>query len=284
MEPAPLSGTEETKQTRPWIFPAVLLGCVCVAVVVLGVLVAVRRFQISPASGTAFVVDLAVPDSFAEDDHARELRIVEEVLRARLDDMGVRGAFETEPWAPLIVKVPQLDPEKLEEVRATLAATGLLGFHRVHEEPGVDPAGLKEPPSGYSLMALENTGGGKAWTEWLLVESVPEMTGEMIEKSTLAADEYGNPCVSLEFTREGARRFAEVTGTLAVDAKKTGEMARLAIVVDGKVYSAPRIMEEILGGHAQITGQFTHREALELVNLLNNPVSVPHIIVDEYEF
>jgi preprotein translocase subunit SecD len=61
--------------------------------------------------------------------------------------------------------------------------------------------------------------------------------------------------------REGARKFEQVT------ADNVGK--RLAIVLDGVVYSAPNIQERIAGGRAQITGQFTSQEANELSIVLN---------------
>jgi preprotein translocase subunit SecD len=61
--------------------------------------------------------------------------------------------------------------------------------------------------------------------------------------------------------RDGARKFERVT------ADNTGK--RLAIVLDGVVYSAPNIQERIAGGRAQITGKFTSAEANELSIVLN---------------
>jgi preprotein translocase subunit SecD len=69
------------------------------------------------------------------------------------------------------------------------------------------------------------------------------------------------PLVGLEFTSEGADKFAKVTR------ENVGKP--LAVILDGKVLSAPVIQGEITGGNAQITGNFSAQEAKDLVRNLN---------------
>ncbi len=70
---------------------------------------------------------------------------------------------------------------------------------------------------------------------------------------TDAKDEFepttGAPCVSMKMNTEGARRWAQMT--------KANVGKAIAIVLDGVVYSAPRVNGEIAGGSSQITGNFT---------------------------
>lgn len=70
----------------------------------------------------------------------------------------------------------------------------------------------------------------------------------------------GKPYVALNFSREGARIFANVTGQ--------NIQRRLAIVLDDVVYVAPTIQDRIPGGEAQITGEFTMQETQDLVIVL----------------
>src|SRR5690606_24986452 len=78
----------------------------------------------------------------------------------------------------------------------------------------------------------------------------------------------------------GADRFAELTGRIAQENQEiysqTGRQntGQLAIVLDGKLYSAPTVRERIGGGSAVISGNFSQREAIELANVLNNPLAV----------
>ena len=81
--------------------------------------------------------------------------------------------------------------------------------------------------------------------------------------------------VLLSFTDEGNDRFADVTRRIAEENERTRTVGQLAIILDGELYSAPTVREEIRGG-AEITGHtsFTQREAQELANVLNNPLRI----------
>lgn len=88
------------------------------------------------------------------------------------------------------------------------------------------------------------------------------LTGRYLKKSALAFDQTTNkPHVVLEFSDEGGKIFADLTK------KNIGEV--LAIYLDGAPISIPRVQEEIAGGRAQITGNFTITEAKELAQRLN---------------
>src|SRR5690606_12051742 len=77
------------------------------------------------------------------------------------------------------------------------------------------------------------------------------VTGEMLTDARQANDpQTGQPVVSFRFDATGARRFGQATGP-----ENVGK--RFAIILDGKVISAPRINEPITGGSGQITGNFT---------------------------
>jgi preprotein translocase subunit SecD len=79
-----------------------------------------------------------------------------------------------------------------------------------------------------------------------LLESVASLTGDELQEASVRIDQEQNrPYVSLEFKPTGAKIFEEITG------KNIGK--RLAIVLDGNVYSAPVVQGRIAGGSAQIT-------------------------------
>lgn len=71
--------------------------------------------------------------------------------------------------------------------------------------------------------------------------------------------------VDVTFTSRGARRFADLTAALARQEPPADEVA---IVLDGTVLSAPMVREELTGGKAQISGNFTRSSARELASLL----------------
>ena len=76
----------------------------------------------------------------------------------------------------------------------------------------------------------------------------------------------GSPGISLEFDEEGKKSFGRVTDQFSP--KADGTIRKLAIILDNKLYSAPRINEAIYGGRAEISGSFTIKEARQLVNVL----------------
>ena len=95
----------------------------------------------------------------------------------------------------------------------------------------------------------------------MLLQNKILMTGEMIKDAQVRiGGTFNEPYVSLDMTGSGARVFGTVTE------KNVGQ--RLAIVLDDIVRSAPVIREKILGGSAQISGNFTHEEATDLAIVL----------------
>ncbi len=142
-----------------------------------------------------------------------------------------------------------------------------------------------EVPPGYEVMTLDFEGQrGESVSEEVFVKRIPEMGGASVAESRATPDMYGKPEVSLRFTKEGAARFAQVTKELAESGRANGRLGRLAIVLDGKLYSAPTVREEISGGNASISGgAMTDREAINLANVLNNPLDLPLVVKEQYE-
>ncbi|HLS28500.1 MAG TPA: protein translocase subunit SecD, partial [Opitutales bacterium] len=97
------------------------------------------------------------------------------------------------------------------------------------------------------------------------------------------SDEYGGFRVLIDFTAEGGRNFARLTQRIAEENRPGQVPGRLAIVLDGVLYSAPTVQNAITGGSAEISGRFSQRDAFELANVLNNPLDVPLEIVEMYE-
>jgi len=124
---------------------------------------------------------------------------------------------------------------------------------------------------------------GEVSVEEIFVKRIPEMTGEMVSNSFARPDMYGKPEVILEFTAEGRARFADVTRAIAEIGQRGGPLGRLAIILDGRLYSAPTVREEIDSDSAQITGNFSDREAINLANVLNNPLDVELRVMEQYE-
>ena len=102
------------------------------------------------------------------------------------------------------------------------------------------------------------------------------LTGAELTRAEVQADPNspGNWQVAIEFTATGTRIFGEVT--------EANVGKHLAIILDGTLYSAPRINERIPGGRAVITGQFTVDEARDLAIVLRaGALPAPVTILEE---
>ena len=86
------------------------------------------------------------------------------------------------------------------------------------------------------------------------------LEGDVITDAKDEFDNFGRPCVSMSMNNEGARLWAQLT--------KQNVGKAIAIVLDGVVYSAPRVQNEIDGGQSQITGNFTIEDTKDLANTL----------------
>ncbi len=98
------------------------------------------------------------------------------------------------------------------------------------------------------------------------------MTGDKVAAAFPTYDMKGWG-VSLKFNSEGAKQFGELTAANVTH--------QLAIVLDGKVLSAPVLNEAIYGGTASITGHFDEKSVRNLASALENPLQTPVKIEEE---
>ena len=129
---------------------------------------------------------------------------------------------------------------------------------------GVAPVSFDPKAQTFELYAIRSTErNGKAPLE-----------GDVVVDATDEFDQYGHPAVSMVMNTDGARRWAQLT--------KQNIGRSIAIVLDGYVYSAPNVSNEITGGRSQITGHFTPEEAKDLANVLKSgKMPAPAHIVQE---
>ncbi|MAX68063.1 MAG: protein translocase subunit SecD [Bacteriovoracaceae bacterium] len=218
-----------------------------------------------------------------------------EVIRNRIDEFGV-----TEPEIVsmgsdrIVVQLPGV--KDIERAKNLIGKTAKLEFKLVHDElasfgVGQVPAKLqklmddakaagieykrgerfsdyvakmnefyKELPKGHDLVFEKILNPVSNEVEALLpyvVESATNLTGEELQDATVRIDQQQNqPYVSLTFKSQGAALFEKLTGD--------NINRRLAIILDGNIYSAPNIQSRIAGGNAQITlGQGDYNSLLK---------------------
>jgi preprotein translocase subunit SecD len=178
-------------------------------------------------------------------------------IRNRIDQFGVSEPdIRKQQNNRIQVQLPGLeDPDRAIEI---IGKTAHLEFKIVNEKGDIEKAKKGIVPPDSELLYMQSQGAGKG--KPLVVSKEAAMTGENISNARVAFDSYGQPYVSLTFNRRGAKRFERIT--------EENTKKRMAIVLDGKVHSAPVIQEKISGGRASISGQFTAEEAHDLAIVL----------------
>jgi preprotein translocase subunit SecD len=182
-------------------------------------------------------------------------------IRNRIDEFGVAepDIRKQQDENRIQVQLPGLqDPERAIKI---IGKTAHLEFRMVDEtvDPEQAKKGVMPPGAELSVLLHRNKDGGYLEKPIVLKKEVV-LTGEAISDAQVHFGNYGEPYVGIAFNPRGARTFERLTGE---NVKK-----RMAIVLDGKVYSAPVIQEKIAGGKASITGSFTPEEAADLAVVL----------------
>lgn len=175
-----------------------------------------------------------------------------EVIRNRIDQFGVREpSIQRQGVDEIVIQLPGITDR--ERAINLIGKTAQLEFKLVSNDPEKIKQALEgDIPEGYELKTSSQE------TEQLLLEQEPVLTGEAIKNAFVRFDQsaFNQPVVALEFNSKGAKEFARITD------ENIGR--RLAIVLDGKLQSAPRIKEAIPTGEAVITGQFDVQKATDL--------------------
>jgi protein-export membrane protein SecD len=180
-----------------------------------------------------------------------------EIIRRRLDPGGNKEVVVQRQGSDRIL-VQQPGVEDTSEIKGLISRAAKLTFHLLHPTMGSENLPGGRPPPGYQVLPSNEKDGVS-----YLVNSVPLVTGEELADAQPGFDSRTNePIVTFRFNQSGARKFAKVTQ------ENVGRP--FAMVLDGKVISAPVIREPILGGTGQISGNFSVQEANNLAILLRS--------------
>ena len=183
-----------------------------------------------------------------------------EIIRNRVDALGVVEPViqrQGDNW--IVVQLPGIrDPQRAISL---IGQTALLEFKLVSEKPledYLDPDGKvleKKLPGDLDVLPSKESG-----VRYFLIEKEQLLTGASLSNASVTTGELGEPVVAFEMTGEGGRAFATITGN------HVGR--QLAIILDGKVFSAPVIKQRIGGGSGVIEGRFGWDEARNLALVL----------------
>ncbi len=176
-----------------------------------------------------------------------------ETIRNRLDQFGLaEPTVVRQGKTDIIVQLPGIKSQEDEKAaRELISKPANLELMAVDEERMDQVYTMSDAQaSQYGNIILEDVNSSNTL---YLVKEIPILNGEQVIDAKVAFDQSNQPIINFTLNSSGARIFADFT---AKNIRK-----RLAVVLDGKVYSAPSIRERIGGGSGQISGGFTIVEA-----------------------
>lgn len=191
----------------------------------------------------------------AEIAHTKEFAVSQavETIRNRLDQFGLaEPSVARQGETDIVVELPGIKTEQDEKnARDLIARPANLELMAIDEERADQALTITpEAAKNYGDLILE---GAANPAEKYLVKSIPILDGSQVSDAQVAFDQSNQPIINFSLNSQGAQIFGDFTG------KSVGK--RLAVVLDGKVYSAPVIRERIGGGSGQISGGFSVQEA-----------------------
>ena len=188
-----------------------------------------------------------------------------QVIRNRVDQFGVKEPqIYPQGENEIVVQLPGITDR--ERALSLISQVAHLEFRIVSADPELLRKALAgEPAEGFELLRdIQN--------EPYLLEKKAPLTGEGLANAYVNYGQFGAPEVSFTLTPEGAKVFSQLT------AANIGR--RLAIVLDGKVKSAPVIQSQI-SDQGQITGRFTPQEANDLALVLRSGALPAPLVIEE---
>jgi SecD/SecF fusion protein len=260
------------------------------------------RLGVDLAGGTLLVYEVRAPDDEPDVEQAYRSDEVLKALRRRVDPGGVGDVdVRSNQDGQIEFRVPAGREDAVAWIQQIVSACGFLEFRIVADEQLHERlCGLAEKPGEFEEKTVEDE-SGRILGRWVRVEESPEgaisgrfspeelkhmvtrkaedstvevltvedkfrVTGNHLSGVSPGCDAQGNPILNFSMTRRGAVLFGALTGANMPD-HQTGHRARLGIILDGELLSAPNIVDRI-ADRGQITGRFTREEIEFLVGIL----------------
>ena len=199
-----------------------------------------------------------------------------ETVRRRVDELGTKEpTIQREGSDRILLQFPGVgDTKPIKDILLKLAK---MTFQLVDENAmtGEVKPGMRVPPGDELLPSSPDPRNPNAPTQYYVVERRVMVAGDNLTDAQPTFDQNGRPIISFKFDAAGGRKFGDVT--------KANINKRFAIVLDGKVISAPVIQSAILGGQGIIEGGgFTTESTRDLALLLRaGALPAPLTILEE---
>ena len=227
-----------------------------------------RDFNVEVVNSSTIVI---TPTKAGIDNAVKSaMEVATEVIRKRIDEMGTREpTIQQQGGNRIVVQVPGLqNPKALKDL---LGQTAKLEFKLVDTNANPSEVAQGRAPVGSEVLPYP---GNPSGVPAIAVKRQVMVSGEELTDATQGYDQNNQAIVNIRFNGSGGRKFGQVTSQ--------NVNRPFAIILDGEVLSAPNINEPILGGSAQISGNFTVESANQLaIALRSGKLPVALTVVEE---
>jgi preprotein translocase subunit SecD len=188
-----------------------------------------------------------------------------QTIERRVNELGVTEPSIAQQGAggdQILVQLPGVTD--VERAKQIMGSPGLLELKIVEQGPASTKEALMtngQLPPGTDIVPGVSGAPGDSATVYYLVKKLAAVTGRDLRNARPSVDENNQPAVSFSLNNEGGRKFGKVTG------ENVGR--KLAIILDGRVQSAPTI-ETRINSEGRITGSFTNEEVQNLSLVLRS--------------
>jgi preprotein translocase subunit SecD len=217
-------------------------------------------FERSPGTNGTYIFSMKPNEQVRLRDEA--VVQARETLERRVNELGVtEPSISQQGTDQILVQLPGVTD--VERAKAIMGSPGLLELKIVERQSSTREELLVngQVPAGMEVVPGAGGAGNAATTTYYLVRKVAAVTGRDLRSARPSLDENNQPAVSFTLSSEGGRKFGNVTGE---------NMGRqLAIILDGRVQSAPAIQGRITTD-GRITGSFTNEEVNNLSLILRS--------------
>ncbi len=217
----------------------------------------------------------------------------------RINPVGIKEiAIRKYGMEQVQIVIPEVDEAVANRVAELVSQVGTLEF-RILANTRDHKALIERALSDPSLMVLKDSAGNReAWwvpvkegeensfpypeiarrtrmqgkkkiTELLVAKDNYDVTGDYLNHARPGIDEKGQPCVHFVFNSQGGKLFGMLTSENRPDEVQGEFYRKLGIILDGYLYSAPRIQTTIYDQGEISSGNFTQQEVEKLVDVLN---------------
>lgn len=183
-------------------------------------------------------------------------------IRNRLDQFGLSEPSVTKQGEDsILVQLPGIKTQEEEQRALELISKGghlqMMAVDEARNARVNTMTPLEAESYGDVILPFVNNPSQK-----ILLKAIPILDGAMLTDARAAYDQNGQPIINFTLNAQGGKIFGDFSG------KNVGN--RMAVVLDGKVYSAPVIRERIGGGSGQISGGFSVQEASDIAIALRS--------------